>query len=83
MVLNAEKSRYGKLVEELFNDILKRNDNYLTTTTKSYELLLNFKHENRNYGQMLDLDLISFVTKGDDDENNCEPRRQKRGTRAS
>jgi hypothetical protein len=44
----ADRSRYGKLIEEIENDFLMGNNNYPKMPTEAYNLLMNYK----NYGNM-------------------------------
>ena len=43
MLCGANRGRYGKLVEELWNDFTKRNDYYPEYLTEAYNLLINYK----------------------------------------
>jgi hypothetical protein len=42
--VRAYQHRYGKLIEEIENDILKGNDGYPRTPTEAYSLLVNYKN---------------------------------------
>jgi hypothetical protein len=47
-LLGCDRSRYGKLViEDLENDFLQGRNNYPTTVDAAYNLLTNWKQENR------------------------------------
>jgi hypothetical protein len=64
-LVRADRSRYGKLIEDIENDFLKGHDDYPKTPTEAYNLLVNY----RNYGntgkrtaQQSGLDQVAFVT---------------------
>ena len=46
-LLGCDRSRYGKLIEDLENDYLQGRNNYPTTVVAAYNLLTNWKQENR------------------------------------
>jgi hypothetical protein len=39
----SDKSRYGKVLEDLENDFMKGTNNYLKTLTSAYNLMVNYK----------------------------------------
>jgi hypothetical protein len=64
-LVRADRSRYGKLIEDIEHDFLKGHDDYPKTPTEAYNLLVNY----RNYGntgkrtaQQSGLDQVAFVT---------------------
>jgi hypothetical protein len=46
----VDKFRYGKLLDELENDLTKGVDHYHDTITKAYTLVVNFKCQQRQIG---------------------------------
>jgi hypothetical protein len=67
ILVRADRSRYGKLIEGIENDFLKGHDDYPQTPTEAYNLLVNY----RNYGntgkrnaQQRGLDQVAFITEG-------------------
>ena len=47
-LLGADRSRYGRLIEDLENDFLQGRNNFPTTLTGAYSLLTNWKQDPRN-----------------------------------
>jgi hypothetical protein len=67
ILVRVDRSRYGKLIENIENDFLKGHDNYPKMPTKAYNLLVNYK----NYGntgkrnaQQEGLGQVAFITEG-------------------
>jgi len=48
ILVRADRSRYGKLIEEIENDYLKGNNDYPKTPTEAYNLLVNYRNYNQN-----------------------------------
>ena len=46
--LNADKARYGKLIEDTQNAYLQGTDNYPKTVTAAYSMLTNYRRDPRN-----------------------------------
>jgi hypothetical protein len=69
ILVRADRGRYGKLIEEVENAYLKRND-YLRTPTKAYNLLVNYQNysANKRTGTQEGLDQVAFIT----DENKLK-----------
>jgi hypothetical protein len=44
ILVRADRTRYGKLIEEVENDFLKGHDNYPKTPTEAYNLLVNYRN---------------------------------------
>jgi hypothetical protein len=51
ILVRANRSRYGKLTEEIENDYLKGNNDYPETPTEAYNLLVNYRSYNNNKDQ--------------------------------
>jgi hypothetical protein len=66
ILVRADQGRYGKLIEEVKNAYLKGNNNYPTTPTKSYNLLVNYKNYSSNKRTISQggLEQVTFVTEG-------------------
>ena len=47
-LLSADRTRYGKLIEDMENDYLQGRNNYPTTVTSAYHLITNWKQDPRN-----------------------------------
>ena len=47
-LLGSDRSRYGKLIENLENEFLQGRNNYPKTVTSAYNLLINWKQDPRN-----------------------------------
>ena len=52
-LLSANRTQYGKLIEDLENDYLQGRNNYPTTVTSAYHLITNWKQDPRNIKQSL------------------------------
>jgi hypothetical protein len=67
ILVRADRTRYGKLIEEVENDFLKGHDNYPKTPTEAYNLLVNYRNYvtvNKRNVQQGGLDQVAFVTDG-------------------
>jgi hypothetical protein len=67
ILVRADHSRYGKLIEEVKNDFLKGHDNYPKTPTDACNLLVNYRNYITVNKRMLTqgrLDQVAFVTDG-------------------
>jgi hypothetical protein len=65
--VRADRSRYGKLIEEVENDFLKGRDDYPKTPTDAYNLLVNYRNYitvNKRTVTQGGLDQVAFVTDG-------------------
>ena len=47
LLMATDKTRYGKLLEDLENDYTKGHDNYPVTVTGAYNLIVNYKQYQR------------------------------------
>jgi len=77
ILVRADRSRYGKLIEEIENDYLKGNNDYPKTPTEAYNLLVNYRsynHNKRPAGQGGGLDHVAFVTEGKRQRQEGEPK---------
>jgi hypothetical protein len=66
ILVRSDRSRYGKLIEEIENDFVKGNNDYPETPTEAYNLLVNYRSYNNqkrpiNQGG---LDHVAFLTEG-------------------
>jgi hypothetical protein len=52
-ILGADKSRFGKLMEDLENAYTQGDDKYPTDLTDAYKLLTNWKQDPRNLAQVV------------------------------
>ena len=64
-LLGCDRSRYGKLVEDLENDFLQGRNNYPTTVVAAYNLLTNWKQENRSGWRTPTADGVAFANADD------------------
>jgi hypothetical protein len=64
-LLGCDRSRYGKLVEDLENDFLQGRNNYPTTVVAAYNLLTNWKQENRAGWRTPTADGVAFANADD------------------
>jgi len=67
ILARADRSRYGKLIEEVENDFLKGNNDYPETPTEAYNLLVNYRNYvtvNKRNAAKSGLDHVAFVTDG-------------------
>jgi len=67
ILVRADRSRYGKLIEEVENDFLKGNNDYPKTPTEAYNLLVNYRNYvtvNKRNAAQSGLDHVAFVTDG-------------------
>jgi hypothetical protein len=44
ILVRADRTRYGKLIEEVENNFLKGHDDYPKTPTEAYNLLVNYRN---------------------------------------
>jgi Zinc knuckle len=51
-MLGADRTRYGKLIEDLENSYLQGQSNYPKTVTEAYNVLSNWKQDPRNFVRM-------------------------------
>ena len=72
-LLGCDRSRYGKLIEDLENDFLQGRDNYPTTVVAVYNLLTNWKQENRAGWRAPTADGVAFAN-ADDGKKAAKPR---------
>jgi hypothetical protein len=63
-MLSADRSRYGRLLEEMENEYLKGTDNWPTTVTGAYHLLTNYHQDPRNMMRMGAADGVAFANAG-------------------
>ena len=72
-ILGSDRSRYGRLIENLENDYLQGQNNYPVTVTGAYNLLTNWKQDPHNLMQGFgpSNDGVSFINvdgeSGDED----------------
>jgi hypothetical protein len=66
ILVRADRGRYGKLIKEVENAYLKGNNDYPTTPTESYNLLVNYKNytSNKRTASQGGLEQVAFVTEG-------------------
>jgi hypothetical protein len=72
-IFNSDRNRFGRLLENLENDFLLGDDNYPKTVTSAYNLLTNFKEDQRNMLRGPSNDGVSFNTIGEEEESAVEP----------
>ncbi len=67
ILVRADKTRYGKLIEKIENDYLKGNDGYPKTPTETYYLLVNYRNYNNlnKRSNTTGLEQVAFMTKKD------------------
>jgi hypothetical protein len=71
-ISNADKTRYGRLIEDLHNNYLMGQDNYPRTLNQAYNLLVNWQQDPRNmiqYGAGPN-DGIVFAHRGEQDDQS-------------
>lgn len=76
-LLSADRSWYGKLIEELMNDFLKGSNNYPESIVGAYCLLNNWWQDSRNAVKVVgDAEGVTFLNDKDTDaeEQEQEPR---------
>lgn len=68
-IVHADRSRYGKLIEDLENTYVQGIDRYPESLDKAYTLLMFWKHDPRNTARMLgsSSDGIAFAQSDSDD----------------
>jgi len=66
ILVHANRSRYGKLIEEVENAFLKGNNDYPKTPTEAYNLLVNYRQYNNPNKRSIPggLDQVAFVKDG-------------------
>jgi len=76
ILVRADRSRFGKLIEEIENDFLKGNNDYPVTPTEAYNLLVNYRsysNNKRTVGQG-GLDHVAFLSEGKRQKQESESR---------
>jgi hypothetical protein len=63
-MLSANRSRYGRLLEEMENKYLKGANNWPTTVTGAYHLLTNYRQDPRNMMRMGAAEGVAFTNTG-------------------
>ena len=64
-LLGSDRARNGKLIEDLENDYLQGTNNYPKTVVTAYNLLTDWKQENRyGWGRTPTADGVAFATEG-------------------
>eukprot|EP00978_Attheya_sp_CCMP212_P038031 scaffold184587_cov28-Attheya_sp.AAC.1 len=63
-IFNSDRNRFGRLLENLENDYLLGDDNYPKSLTSAYNLLTNFREDQRNMLRGSSNDGVSFNTNG-------------------
>jgi hypothetical protein len=74
ILVQADQSRYGKLMEEVENDFLKGHDDYPKTPTNAYNLLVKYRNYitmNKRTVTQGGLDQVAFVTDGKRQRLEC------------
>jgi hypothetical protein len=68
ILVRADRSRYGKLIEEIENDFIKGNNDYPKTPTEACNLLVNYRSYNNNNNKRTagqgGLDHVAFLVDG-------------------
>ena len=74
-MLGSDRSRFGRLIENLENDFLQGRNNYPASLTGAYSLLTNWKQDPRNImraiGPLSDGVSFAHIGKGDIGDNNA------------
>ena len=63
-LLGSDRTRYGKLIEDLENDYLQGSNNYPKTVIAAYNLLTNWKQDIRHGWHAPTADGVAFATDG-------------------
>jgi hypothetical protein len=73
-ILGADKTRYGRMLEDLKNSFTQGVDKYPKNMTDAYNLLVNWKQNPQNYLRVVDstYDGAMFLTEGNDGKTNAE-----------
>jgi hypothetical protein len=81
ILIRADRTRYGKLIEEIENDFIKGNKDYPKNPTDAYTLLVNYKHFLQPNKKQNNLDQVAFVATGkwsrEDDESTSGEKRSQ------
>jgi len=64
-LLGCNRSRYGKLIEDIENDFLEGRNNYPTIVVAAYNLRTNWKQENRAGWRTPMADGVAFTNADD------------------
>jgi len=66
ILVRADHGHYGKLIKEVENAFLKGNNDYPTTPTEAYNLLVNYQNysNNKRSNTQGELDQLAFVAEG-------------------
>eukprot|EP00978_Attheya_sp_CCMP212_P000824 scaffold1720_cov37-Attheya_sp.AAC.1 len=71
-LLNSDRNRYGRLIEDLENSYLHGKDNYPKTVTSAYNILTNWKQDLRNMVRGPTNNGILFLNMEDGEKNKEE-----------
>eukprot|EP00957_Ditylum_brightwellii_P080585 6129310-Ditylum_brightwellii.AAC.1 len=72
-IKKACHARYNRLIEELHNEFLKEQDNYLKTVNKAYNMLNDYQDRSKLHGAgNLNNGALSFSTVGEEEEKKDE-----------
>ena len=64
-IMGADRSRFGKLIEDLENNYTMSSNRWPTTMTNAYHLLVHWKQNPKNvFGAIDHSDGVAFVTDG-------------------
>jgi Zinc knuckle len=79
LILGADRSRFGKLIDKMQNDYLQGYNSYPKSMAAAMNLMVNWKQEsNQTNGTVLGSNAASFVTNG----NSNNPQQNSRNGRA-
>jgi hypothetical protein len=53
LLYGSDRTRYGKMLEDLKNDYIQGTDNYPTTLQQAYNLLVHWKQDPRNVMRLI------------------------------
>eukprot|EP00978_Attheya_sp_CCMP212_P006553 scaffold15183_cov61-Attheya_sp.AAC.2 len=71
-LLNSDRNRFGRLIEDLENSYLHGKDNYPKTVTSAYNIITTWKQDLRNMVRGATNDGISFLNVEDGEKNEEE-----------
>jgi hypothetical protein len=72
-LLGSDRTRCWKLIEDVENSYIKGQDEYPTTPTGAYNLLINWKHDPRNGSRGPNTnEVVSFNTNGTEEPEKFE-----------
>ena len=80
-LVQSDKSRCGKLLDELANDLMKSHDNYPSTMTAALDYLNKYSDARGGTGAFLQREAMNFANVSEESENGDEAGKKNDSTK--